>query len=123
MQAATKPGLTDIQKPPCPGLLLQRGGLYHPPIPLGAGPLPEHGSHFHPSVVGGERRVLRVFLFFSVVCSVLWWLYYDYTNDLSIELDTERENMKCLLGFALVSTVITVSTDMSSYHPSRQPEV
>ncbi|XP_049621723.1 choline transporter-like protein 3 isoform X2 [Suncus etruscus] len=41
------------------------------------------------------------------VCSVLWWLYYDYTNDLSIELDTERENMKCLLGFALVSTVIT----------------
>uniref|UniRef100_A0A8C7BJ26 Choline transporter-like protein n=1 Tax=Neovison vison TaxID=452646 RepID=A0A8C7BJ26_NEOVI len=42
------------------------------------------------------------------VCSVLWWLYYDYTHDLSIELDTERENMKCLLGFALVSTVITV---------------
>lgn len=45
---------------------------------------------------------------FLVVCSVLWWLYYDYTHDLSIELDTERENMKCLLGFALVSTVITV---------------
>ncbi|XP_022352747.1 choline transporter-like protein 3 isoform X3 [Enhydra lutris kenyoni] len=42
------------------------------------------------------------------VCGVLWWLYYDYTHDLSIELDTERENMKCLLGFALVSTVITV---------------
>ncbi|XP_070223739.1 choline transporter-like protein 3 isoform X4 [Bos mutus] len=41
------------------------------------------------------------------VCSVLWWLYYDYTNDLSIELDTERENMKCLLGFAIVSTVVT----------------
>ncbi|XP_060482268.2 choline transporter-like protein 3 isoform X1 [Panthera onca] len=41
------------------------------------------------------------------VCGVLWWLYYDYTHDLSIELDTERENMKCLLGFALVSTVIT----------------
>ncbi|KAB0364145.1 hypothetical protein FD754_008301 [Muntiacus muntjak] len=41
------------------------------------------------------------------VCGVLWWLYYDYTNDLSIELDTERENMKCLLGFAIVSTVIT----------------
>ncbi|XP_029804468.1 choline transporter-like protein 3 isoform X2 [Suricata suricatta] len=42
------------------------------------------------------------------VCGVLWWLYYDYTHDLSIELDTEKENMKCLLGFALVSTVITV---------------
>ncbi|XP_068396463.1 choline transporter-like protein 3 isoform X1 [Eschrichtius robustus] len=41
------------------------------------------------------------------VCGVLWWLYYDYTNDLSTELDTERENMKCLLGFAVVSTVIT----------------
>ncbi|XP_045403442.1 choline transporter-like protein 3 isoform X2 [Lemur catta] len=41
------------------------------------------------------------------VCGVLWWLYYDYTNDLSIELDTERENMKCVLGFAIVSTVIT----------------
>ncbi|XP_041604723.1 choline transporter-like protein 3 isoform X3 [Vulpes lagopus] len=42
-----------------------------------------------------------------LVCGVLWWLYYDYTHDLSIELDTERENMKCLLGFAIVSTVIT----------------
>ncbi|XP_034509836.1 choline transporter-like protein 3 isoform X4 [Ailuropoda melanoleuca] len=41
------------------------------------------------------------------VCGVLWWLYYDYTHDLSIELDTERENMKCLLGFAILSTVIT----------------
>ncbi|XP_004378824.1 choline transporter-like protein 3 isoform X4 [Trichechus manatus latirostris] len=41
------------------------------------------------------------------VCGVLWWLYYDYTSDLSTELDTERENMKCLLGFAIVSTVIT----------------
>ncbi|XP_048207960.1 choline transporter-like protein 3 isoform X1 [Perognathus longimembris pacificus] len=41
------------------------------------------------------------------VCGVLWWLYYDYTNDLSIELDTERENMKCVLAFAVVATVIT----------------
>ncbi|KAL2772205.1 choline transporter-like protein 3 isoform 7 [Daubentonia madagascariensis] len=40
------------------------------------------------------------------VCGVLWWLYYDYTNDLSIELDTEWENMKCVLGFAILSTVI-----------------
>uniref|UniRef100_A0A8D0TRB1 Choline transporter-like protein n=1 Tax=Sus scrofa TaxID=9823 RepID=A0A8D0TRB1_PIG len=42
------------------------------------------------------------------VCGVLWWLYHDYTNDLSVELDNERENMQCVLGFALVSTVITV---------------
>ncbi|XP_069863813.1 choline transporter-like protein 3 isoform X2 [Dipodomys merriami] len=41
------------------------------------------------------------------VCGVLWWLYYDYTNDPSIELDTERENMKYVLGFAVVATVIT----------------
>ncbi|KAL6042545.1 hypothetical protein STEG23_023868 [Scotinomys teguina] len=41
------------------------------------------------------------------VCGVLWWLYYDYTNDLSTELDTERENMKCMLAFAIVATVMT----------------
>ncbi|EGW11626.1 Choline transporter-like protein 3 [Cricetulus griseus] len=41
------------------------------------------------------------------VCGVLWWLYYDYTNDLSTELDTERENMKCMLAFAIVTTVMT----------------
>ncbi|XP_037354891.1 choline transporter-like protein 3 isoform X1 [Talpa occidentalis] len=50
--------------------------------------------------------IALVILGLLFVCGVLWWLYYDYTNDLSIELDTERENMKCLLGFALVSTVI-----------------
>ena len=73
-------------------------------------PLPEQG---HP--VSGERVVtswhacwVPLRFCFPVVCGVLWWLYYDYTNDLSIELDTERENMKCLLGFAIVSTVITV---------------
>ncbi|KAK7809943.1 hypothetical protein U0070_024863 [Myodes glareolus] len=42
------------------------------------------------------------------VCGVLWWLYYDYTNDLSTELDTERENMKCMLAFAIITTVVTV---------------
>ncbi|XP_021511164.1 choline transporter-like protein 3 isoform X1 [Meriones unguiculatus] len=41
------------------------------------------------------------------VCGVLWWLYYDYTDDLSTELDTERENMKCMLAFAIVTTVLT----------------
>ncbi|XP_007934317.1 choline transporter-like protein 3 [Orycteropus afer afer] len=52
--------------------------------------------------------IALVILGLLFVCGVLWWLYYDYTNDLSIELDTERENMKCLLGFAVVSAVITV---------------
>ncbi|GAB1288072.1 Choline transporter-like protein 3 [Apodemus speciosus] len=42
------------------------------------------------------------------VCGVLWWLYYDYTNDLSTELDTEKENMKCMLAFAIIATVVTV---------------
>uniref|UniRef100_A0ABK0M5Z1 Choline transporter-like protein n=1 Tax=Rattus norvegicus TaxID=10116 RepID=A0ABK0M5Z1_RAT len=42
------------------------------------------------------------------VCGVFWWLYYDYTNDLSTELDTEKENMKCMLAFAVITTVVTV---------------
>ncbi|ELK05807.1 Choline transporter-like protein 3 [Pteropus alecto] len=50
---------------------------------------------------------IQLFANNSVVCSVLWWLYHDYTNDLSIALDTEWENMMCLLGFAIVSTVLT----------------
>ncbi|XP_053772268.1 choline transporter-like protein 3 isoform X3 [Desmodus rotundus] len=41
------------------------------------------------------------------VCGVLWWLYYDYTRDLSVALDTEWDNMACLLGFAVVSTAFT----------------
>ncbi|XP_076976306.1 choline transporter-like protein 3 isoform X6 [Tamandua tetradactyla] len=51
--------------------------------------------------------IALVILGLLFVCGVLWWLYHDYTNDLSIELDTERENMKCLLGFAIIVTVIT----------------
>lgn len=43
-----------------------------------------------------------------VVCGVLWWLYYDYSTDLSVALDTERDNVTCLLGFAVVATVLTV---------------
>ncbi|KAM8783543.1 LOW QUALITY PROTEIN: choline transporter-like protein 3 [Rhynchonycteris naso] len=36
------------------------------------------------------------------VCGVFWWLYHDYANTLSVALDTES-----LLGFAVVSTVLT----------------
>uniref|UniRef100_A0A2K6SQH3 Choline transporter-like protein n=1 Tax=Saimiri boliviensis boliviensis TaxID=39432 RepID=A0A2K6SQH3_SAIBB len=58
-------------------------------------------------IMSGRDTVLGLCVLALVVCGVLWWLYYDYTNDLSIELDTERENMKCVLGFAIVSTGIT----------------
>ncbi|XP_045148099.1 choline transporter-like protein 3 isoform X2 [Echinops telfairi] len=58
-------------------------------------------------IMSGRNTVLGLCVLALVVCGVLWWLYYDYTNDLSTELDTERENMECLLGFAVVSTVIT----------------
>ncbi|XP_061860233.1 choline transporter-like protein 3 isoform X2 [Colius striatus] len=42
------------------------------------------------------------------VSGVLWWLYYDYRNDPSTELETEKENVKFLLGYAVFSTVFTV---------------
>ncbi|XP_062437419.1 choline transporter-like protein 3 isoform X2 [Rhea pennata] len=42
------------------------------------------------------------------VSGVLWWLYYDYRNDPSTELETERENIKFLLGYAIFSTIVTV---------------
>ncbi|KFQ20929.1 Choline transporter-like 3, partial [Mesitornis unicolor] len=42
------------------------------------------------------------------VSGVLWWLYYDYRNDPSTELETEKENVKFLLGYAIFSTIVTV---------------
>ncbi|XP_064003374.1 choline transporter-like protein 3 isoform X4 [Pogoniulus pusillus] len=42
------------------------------------------------------------------VSGVLWWLYYDYRNDPSTELETEKENVKFLLGYAIFSTAVTV---------------
>ncbi|XP_067157001.1 choline transporter-like protein 3 isoform X1 [Apteryx mantelli] len=42
------------------------------------------------------------------VSGVLWWLYYDYRNDPSTELETEKENIKFLLGYAIFSTIVTV---------------
>uniref|UniRef100_A0A8C3TUL2 Choline transporter-like protein n=1 Tax=Catharus ustulatus TaxID=91951 RepID=A0A8C3TUL2_CATUS len=44
----------------------------------------------------------------SVVSGVLWWLHYDYRNDPSTELETEKENVKFLLGYAIFSTIVTV---------------
>ncbi|XP_053772271.1 choline transporter-like protein 3 isoform X10 [Desmodus rotundus] len=51
--------------------------------------------------------IALVILGLLFVCGVLWWLYYDYTRDLSVALDTEWDNMACLLGFAVVSTAFT----------------
>ncbi|NXJ14855.1 CTL3 protein, partial [Odontophorus gujanensis] len=42
------------------------------------------------------------------VSGVLWWLYYDYRNDPSTELEIEKENVKFLFGYAIFSTVVTV---------------
>ncbi|XP_058664449.1 choline transporter-like protein 3 isoform X3 [Ammospiza caudacuta] len=42
------------------------------------------------------------------VSGVLWWLHYDYRNDPSTELETEKENVKFLFGYAIFSTIITV---------------
>ncbi|KAF7243490.1 Choline transporter-like protein 3 [Varanus komodoensis] len=54
-------------------------------------------------------RIVLTLLFFGLlfVLGVMWWLYYNYTNEPSIELEIEKENMKLLLGFSIVSTVIT----------------
>ncbi|PKU48160.1 choline transporter-like protein 3 [Limosa lapponica baueri] len=42
------------------------------------------------------------------VSGVLWWLYYDYRSDPSTELETEKENVRFLLGYAIFSTIVTV---------------
>ncbi|XP_075038413.1 choline transporter-like protein 3 [Mixophyes fleayi] len=42
------------------------------------------------------------------VSGVLWWLYYDHINDISYELETEKENAKFLLGFSIISTLISI---------------
>ncbi|KAM4642724.1 choline transporter-like protein 3 [Discoglossus pictus] len=42
------------------------------------------------------------------VSGVLWWLFCDQMNDPSLELETEKENAKFLLGFAIIETLITI---------------
>ncbi|XP_051868574.1 choline transporter-like protein 3 isoform X2 [Pristis pectinata] len=42
------------------------------------------------------------------VSGVLWWLYYDNVNDPNVILQTELENTRALLGFAVIATVISV---------------
>ncbi|XP_053100946.1 choline transporter-like protein 3 isoform X2 [Hemicordylus capensis] len=42
------------------------------------------------------------------VSGIMWWLYYNYTNEPSIELETEKENMKLLLAFSIISSTLTV---------------
>lgn len=54
--------------------------------------------------------LLTLMLLCSVVSGVLWWLHYDYKNDPSTELEIEKENVKFLLGYAIFSTIVTVSS-------------
>uniref|UniRef100_A0A8C5R2W5 Choline transporter-like protein n=1 Tax=Leptobrachium leishanense TaxID=445787 RepID=A0A8C5R2W5_9ANUR len=42
------------------------------------------------------------------VSGVLWWLYHDHITDPSYQLETGKENARFLLGFAIVSTVVTI---------------
>ncbi|XP_077189064.1 choline transporter-like protein 3 isoform X1 [Paroedura picta] len=42
------------------------------------------------------------------VLGIMWWLYCNYTSEPSIQLETEKENMKLLLGFSILSTIVTV---------------
>ena len=58
----------------------------------------------------GSTACLHAALVCSVVSGVLWWLYYDYRNDPVTELETEKENVKFLLGYAIFSTIVTVSS-------------
>ncbi|XP_034293174.1 choline transporter-like protein 3 isoform X1 [Pantherophis guttatus] len=57
--------------------------------------------------------VVHIFLTLFVfgllfVSGVMWWLYYNNSSGLSIELETEKENMKLLYGLSIISTVIVV---------------
>ncbi|XP_073449174.1 choline transporter-like protein 3 isoform X1 [Aquarana catesbeiana] len=42
------------------------------------------------------------------VSGVLWWLYSDHINGISYQLETEKENAKFLLGFSIVSTLVSI---------------
>lgn len=46
----------------------------------------------------------------------MWWLYCNYTSEPSIELETEKENMKLLLGFSILSTIVTVRHFVKESH-------
>ncbi|XP_063154358.1 choline transporter-like protein 3 isoform X1 [Candoia aspera] len=57
--------------------------------------------------------VVHIFLTLLVfgllfVAGVMWWLYYNYSSEPSVELETEKENMKLLFGLSVISTVAAV---------------
>ncbi|OXB66189.1 hypothetical protein ASZ78_012988 [Callipepla squamata] len=60
-------------------------------------------------ILAGRDTVIGLSVLALVVSGVLWWLYYDYRNDPSTELETEKENVKFLFGYAIFSTVVTLS--------------
>lgn len=49
-----------------------------------------------------------VYVCVLVVSGIMWWLYFNYNNEASIELETEKENMKLLFGFSIIATIVTV---------------
>ncbi|XP_074762709.1 choline transporter-like protein 3 isoform X3 [Athene noctua] len=59
-------------------------------------------------ILAGRDTVIGLSILALVVSGVLWWLYYDYRNDPSTELETEKENVKFLLGYAIFSTIVTI---------------
>ncbi|KAJ7405596.1 solute carrier family 44 member 3 [Willisornis vidua] len=59
-------------------------------------------------ILAGRDTVIGLSVLALVVSGVLWWLHYDYRNDPSTELETEKENVKFLLGYAIFSTIVTV---------------
>ncbi|KAG8436779.1 hypothetical protein GDO86_007747 [Hymenochirus boettgeri] len=56
-------------------------------------------------------HIFLTLLMFGIlfVSGVLWWLFYDQVNDPIYELETEKENSKFLLGFAIISTLSTIA--------------
>ncbi|XP_078416941.1 choline transporter-like protein 3 isoform X3 [Cetorhinus maximus] len=69
-------------------------------------------SDFFQRIIGGimanKEYIIGLSFFAVVVSGVLWWLYYDNVNDPNIVLETEKENTKALLGFAITATIISV---------------
>ncbi|XP_068808530.1 choline transporter-like protein 3 isoform X6 [Struthio camelus] len=59
-------------------------------------------------ILAGRDTVIGLSVLALVVSGVLWWLYYDYRNDPSTELETEKENIKFVLGYAIFSTIVTI---------------
>uniref|UniRef100_A0A8C6VAM6 Choline transporter-like protein n=1 Tax=Naja naja TaxID=35670 RepID=A0A8C6VAM6_NAJNA len=59
-------------------------------------------------LMAGRDTVMGLCILSLVVSGVMWWLYYNNSSGPSMELETEKENMKLLYGLSIISTVIAV---------------